>query len=205
MSAAHSYFAALAGYSCDLMQRLPICEQIEPIAATFARLKPALDEGRPAEVARLAAFRRPAPERPHDPTPAGMNTVGILADRLAILVCKDWYLRHRQHRPAEADTVRLRQLPDIVTALALARPGHVRLLEKVSSLPNGGSVGSFEEAYYGILAANILMWETQEMLYTRDMDAVPTEELRDYIRFFSQANMLRNACIAHCETHYWGS
>ncbi len=203
MSAAHGYFAALAGYSRDLMDRLPISPAIETLAATFARLRPALDEGRPAEVARLAALHRPTPQPGPDAGPAGMNTIGILADRLTILVCKEWYLRHRQQRPAEAETVLQTHIPDIVASLAAARPGHAKLLEKVSALPTGTAAGSFAEAYYGILSANILMWETQEMLYTRDMDAVPAEEVRDYIRFFSQANMLRNACIAACETWFW--
>jgi hypothetical protein len=47
------------------------------------------------------------------------------------------------------------------------------------------------------------MWETQELLYVRNMESVAAEELRDYIRFFSQANMMRNAFITCCETLYW--
>jgi hypothetical protein len=62
---------------------------------------------------------------------------------------------------------------------------------------------SFVGAYYGLLAANVLMWETQEMLYTRDMNAVDAEDLRDYIRFFSEANMMRNAYITASENLYW--
>jgi hypothetical protein len=132
-----------------------------------------------------------------------MNSIGILADRLTILICKEWYLRHRQDKPGAADQVAEIQIPDIVTCLALVRPGHAGLLDKVSSIRVDWPVASFDEAYYGLLAANLLMWETQEMLYTRDMGAVPAEELRDYIRFFSQANMMRNACISAGERLYW--
>jgi hypothetical protein len=198
-----AYFHAVTDYSRDLMDRLPISAAIEPIADTFARLKPALDNGLPAEVARLAKLGRPQPDRNIAAVPAGMNTIGILADRLTILICKEWYLRHRQNRPAEADELCRTQTADIVAALAAARPGHAKLLEKVATIHSTVAASSFEEAYYGVLTANILMWETQEMLYTRDMESVPAEELRDYIRFFSQANMLRNAYIAQSETLYW--
>lgn len=198
------YFAGIARYSTDLLDRLPIPARIQPIAQTFATLKPVIDAWRPAEVARLDAMARPAPRRrsPDDPV-AGMNTVGILADRLTILVCKEWYLRHRQRAPERADEIRREQIPDIVTCLSMVRPGHPRLLEKVGKLDVDTVATGFGDAYYGLLAANVLMWETQEMLYTRDMEAVTAEELRDYIRFFSQANMMRNAYITQAEILYW--
>jgi hypothetical protein len=198
-----SYFVDVAAYSRDLLDRLPISDRIEPIAKTFNRLKPALDHWKPHELARLRALQRVPPDRRRQTEPAGMNTIGILADRLTILMCKEWYLRHRQGRPADADEIDRTQTSDIITVLSQARPGHARLLEKVSTISSKAAAGSFEEAYYGLLSANILMWETQEMLYTKNMESVDPEELRDYIRFFSQANMLRNAFITRCETLYW--
>lgn len=200
------YFLRLAGYSRDLMDRLPIPNAIQPIAQTFGTLKPALDDGLPAELTVLKALARPAPSREvAGDAPAGMNTIGILADRLTILMCKEWYLRHRQGRAADADRVFDTQTREIVAALARVAPGQATLLEKVSTIRTDARAESFEEAYYGLLAANVLMWETQEMLYTRDMETVPAEELRDYIRFFSQANMLRNAYIVFSEALYWNA
>lgn len=201
--AAYTYFDQLSKYSTGLLDRLPISNDIEPIEKTFGRLKPALDTWKNDELKRLDRLMRSAPVIPSDEQPAGMNTIGILADRLTILVCKEWYLRHRQGKPAEADTVLKVQIPDIVRVLTLARPGHAKLLEKVSSNHSDAVASTFDEAYYGLLGANILMWETQEMLYVRDMESVPAEELRDYIRFFSQANMLRNAFITQSELLYW--
>lgn len=198
------YFVQVAEYSRTLMDRLPIPGAIQPIAETFGTLKPALDSWQAREIATLAALNRPAPDRTvRTDVPAGMNTIGILADRLTILMCKEWYLRNRNGKAAAADELFRTQTMDIITAMAHVTPGHAKLLEKVSNIRTDAVAGSFEEAYYGLLAANILMWETQEMLYTRDMESVPAEELRDYIRFFSQANMLRNAHIAHSETLYW--
>ena len=107
------------------------------------------------------------------------------------------------NRSAEADAIYRLHTLDTISALSEAQPGHPALLEKVSSHHAEATALSFEEAYYGLLEANILMWETQEMLYTRDMESVPAEELRDYIRFFSQANMMRNSFISQCEDLYW--
>ena len=197
----HDYFSNIANQSRDLMNRLPIAREIEPLPETFGRLRPIFADLRADEVSRLQSVLRPPP-RSTNGEPAGMNTIGILADRLTILVCKEWYVRNRQKRPADADEVG-RQIGDIVSALAAARPGHPKLLEKVSSRNLALEVASFEEAYYGLLEGNILLWETQEMLYLRDMESVPAEDLRDYIRFFSQANMQRNAYISYCEQVYW--
>jgi hypothetical protein len=182
---------------------LPISHKIEAIDITFARLKPALDNGRTIEVERLLATLRPSPVAAALSAPVGMNSVGILADRLTILICKSWYLRHRQNQIAGADHVCSAQIPDIVGALAQCAPGHASLLEKVSSKKPEIFARSFQEAYYGLLSANILMWETQEMLYLYDMETVEPEMLRDYIRFFSHANMQRNAFISQSEQLYW--
>lgn len=203
MATNREFFTALALYSTELMDRLPISDRIEPIAETFARLKPAIDETRAGATAAMGGLGMVRPEAADGAEPAGMNTIGILADRLTILICKEWYLRHRQGRVDGANAVRDEQIPDIVSALANARPGHAKLLEKVSSNNVAVEVSTFAEAYYGLLAANILMWETQEMLYVHDMESVPAEELRAYIRFFSQANMQRNAYIELCERTYW--
>jgi hypothetical protein len=200
----HAYFSGLADYSRGLLDRLPIAADIEPIERTFNRLQPAFDAWRPAEVMQLRDLARPVPHAAADGAPAGMNSIGILADRLTILMCKEWYLRHRQLREADADEVARTQTADILTVLSQARPGRAKLLAKVSTINAAADAGSFEEAYYGLLSANILMWETQELLYVRNMESVAAEELRDYIRFFSQANMMRNAFITCCESLYWG-
>jgi hypothetical protein len=197
------YFVRLADYSRGLLDRLPIAAEIEPIAATFSRLKPAFEAWRSSEVMQLRDLARPLPNSAADRMPAGMNSIGILADRLTILMCKEWYLRHRQLREEDADEVARTQTAEIITVLSQAQPGRAKLLEKVSTISSDAEAGSFEEAYYGLLSANILMWETQELLYVRDMESIAAEELRDYIRFFSHANMMRNAFITRCETLYW--
>jgi hypothetical protein len=203
-AALRQYFQALAEHGRALVGRLPIPPETQPIARTFATLQPAIAAARADCVRALQALPRPAPlARGADDPPIGMNGIGVLADRLTILICKEFYVRTRYRRPAQADAIHREQIADIVACLALARPGHASLLEKVSPIAVAAAFDSFVAAYYDLLGANLLMWETQELLYTRDMEAVPAEELRDYIRFFSQANMLRNRCIAESERLYW--
>ena len=203
-AAARDYFQALADQGRAVMDRLPIEAEIHPIARTFATLRPAI-AARRAETSRAwRALPRPARlARRGDDPPVGMNSVGILADRLTILICKEWYVRHRYRDTARAEAIRAEHIADVVACLARAHPGHAALLAKVSPIGVDGACEDFVDAYYDLLGANVLMWETQELLYTRDMEAVPADELRDYIRFFSSANMLRNRRISECERLYW--
>lgn len=199
------YFVALSAQSRALLDRLPIPHDIQPLATIMASLRPALEAEAAGVVQGFKTLSRPRPPVPGDaPRLApGMNTVGILADRLTILLVKEWCLRHKEGRVAAADDLFRHQTMEIIQVLAGAAPGIATLLEKVSSIDTGDAAASWEQAYFGLLTANVLMWETQEILYRRSMDALAPEELRDYIRFFSQANMQRNAYIRDCETLYW--
>lgn len=199
------YFVALSAQSRALLDRLPIPHEIQPLATIMTSLRPALEGEAAGVIAGFKALSRPRPPRPEGtpPLPPGMNTIGILADRLTILLVKEWCLRHKEGKVQMADDLFQRQTMEIIQVLAATTPGIATLLEKVSSIDTGDAASSWEQAYFGLLSANILMWETQEILYKRNMDALLGEELRDYIRFFSQANMQRNAHIRDCETLYW--
>ncbi|MBX9724337.1 MAG: hypothetical protein K2X81_23210, partial [Candidatus Obscuribacterales bacterium] len=88
------YFTALLGHSRDIVARLPLSAEPQPIGQCLPRLKSAVAAMEAAETERLAALPRPRPQAENGRA-RGMNTVGILADRLTILVMKDWALRHR--------------------------------------------------------------------------------------------------------------
>jgi len=49
------------------------------------------------------------------------------------------------------------------------------------------------------------MWESQEMLYIRDISAAPCDELRAYISWFSRSNIQRNDYIELTEKRYWAA
>ena len=199
-----SYFYRLARYSHDFLDRLPIPRRPQDIGEVLARLKPALAGQRAVAVGEIAALDRPAPPR-REPRPAGMNTIGLLADRLTILCIKAWNVRQKQGDADAADRLQATHIAEIVQCLAACVPGEKDLLAKVSTLRSDLEVTSWEDAYYGLLASNILMWEAQEILYLRDLDSTPCEELRDYIRWFSSSNIQRNACISACESFFWNT
>lgn len=197
------YFERLARYSHDFLDRLPIERRPQKIGEVMGTLQPALDGARPTATAELGAMARPAPVR-RPPAPAGMNTIGLLADRLTILCVKVWNVRNKQGDAAAADKLHATHVKQVVDCMATCVEGEKDLLKKVTKLKTDLTIASWEDAYYGLLASNILLWEAQEILYLRDLNEVPCEELREYIKWFSYGNIDRNACISACEAFYWG-
>ena len=197
-----SYFETLADYSERLLDRLPIQLRPQSIREVMGVLQPALEDARQGSVRQLTALDRPAPPR-REPAPVGMNTIGILSDRLTILCVKAWNIENKQKDPAGAATLRRTHVKQIVDCMASCSPGEADLLKKVTQLTSEVDTSSWEQDYYGLLASNILLWEAQEVLYLRDINTASCEELRDYIKWFSYGNIDRNKCISACERHYW--
>jgi hypothetical protein len=196
------YFRRLAVFSHDFLDRLPIARRPQSIHEVMARLQPALDEAMAASVEELRALNRPSPPL-SEPAGAGMNTVGLLADRLTILCIKAWNVRHKQNAPEEASVLFQRHVGQVVDSMACCVPGEKDLLKKVTHLTSKLVPVDWEDSYYGLLASNVLLWEAQEILYLKDLDTVECDELRHYIKWFSYGNIDRNTCISACEEHYW--
>lgn len=199
-----SYFLALADYSRDFAARLGLNDKAQPLDRLLGDLKPRLERMRDAETALIAAIRRPVSVRTRDGSRAvGMNTVGLLADRLTILVVKEWNLRHRNADAGGADVLTRSEIPEICRALAQAEPDQPLYVGKISTIRAGAEARTWAEAYFGLLSANLLLWEAQEVLYRRGILELPAEEIRSYIRWFSLGNMLRNEYMALCEQLFW--
>jgi hypothetical protein len=134
----------------------------------------------------------------------GLNSIGMLTDRLTILIIKEWCLRNKNNLdPEKADKIYKEQTLDIVEAIIHTKPGSSSMNTKITKLRSGARASSWEEAYYGLLKTNILMWESQEVLYIKDISLLKCEELREYIKWFSFSNILRNEYINLCEKKYW--
>lgn len=199
-----SYFLRLADYSRDFTARLGLDRDAQPLDRLLGELKPRLDQMRDAEIAVIGAIPRTTASRSRDAARAvGLNTVSLLADRLTILIVKEWNLRIRAANPAGADVLAGTEIPEICRALAQAEPDHALYVGKVSAIRAGAAAETWAEAYYGLLTANLLLWEAQEILYQRDILVLPAEEVRSYIRWFSLGNMLRNEYMALCERLFW--
>lgn len=134
---------------------------------------------------------------------AGLNTVGLLSDRLTVLAMKDWVLGARLDSPAKARALRETQVAELVASLAAAQPGHSSFTQKLTPLKVDAAAETWEEAYFGLLSTNVLLWEAQEVLYAGRIDQLECDELRRYIAWFSEGNIARNEFIGKCESMFW--
>ena len=200
-----AYFLRLADYSRGFVDRMGTKEGMLPLDRILGEMKSAIEAETAAETARLGAIpcetasRMAQPERA-----AGLNTAGLLADRLTILIIKEARLRSSVRKDDVAlGAITNVEIPGICQALAQAEPGHGAPVGKVSTIRVDVGAKTWAEAYYGLLGANLLLWEAQEVLYTRDILSLPSEELRSYIRWFSVGNMTRNEYIMLCDRLIW--
>jgi hypothetical protein len=144
-----------------------------------------------------------APPEPQSRRPAGLNTIGMLSDRLTVLAMKEWVLENRSGAPGKATELRQTQVEELIDTLAGATPGYSSFTQKVTALRFEAPADTWEEAYFGLLATNVLLWEAQEVLYAGHIAELECAELRRYIAWFSEGNVRRNGFIAHCETTFW--
>lgn len=199
------YFTQLARQSAAFLDALPIKRTPQPLAYALGELAPALEQMKQNGLVVLRGISRPAPVVTTVAyAGTGLNTVGMLTDRFTILLIKEWCLRHKGNAdPAKADELYRVQTSDIISALAQAQPGSSSLNSKITSIRSKVLAADWAEAYWGLFSSNLVLWESQEMLYIKDIGQAPHEELRDYINWFSHGNIQRNAFIEFCEQQYW--
>lgn len=135
----------------------------------------------------------------------GMNSPGILWDRLTILNCKYLFTapessHHKPHMHQNLGNVHL-ELKSVMKALNRALPARNILLAKEAT-ERQHTITSLDESLWSLQSANIAMWINQDLLYTVSADDVEPERLRDYITFFSKANRIRNTAIENVEIFY---
>jgi hypothetical protein len=176
-----------------------------PLDRILGKMKSAIEAETVAETARIDAISCVTAGRVAQPERAtGLNTAGLLADRLTILVIKEARLRHSGRQDnVSLETITNVEIPGICQALAQTEPSHGSPVGKVSTIRVEVGARTWASAYYGLLGANLLLWEAQEVLYTRDILSLPSEELRSYIRWFAVGNMTRNEYIMLCDRLIW--
>ena len=202
------YFSKLAQYSQGLLDRLPIELEPKPLDYCLGILQPKIDEIKSQEIADIVAIREGESNIAvygNTNDWQGLNTIGMLMDRFTILLIREWSLKHKANKnPAKAQEVYDKQTVDIMHAMAHAAPGSSALNSKITHIKGGASASSWDEAFYGLLTVNLILWESQEILYVKDISILPSEELRDYISWFSRGNIKRNEYIQLCEELFWG-
>ena len=135
----------------------------------------------------------------------GMNSPGILWDRLTILNCKQLFtspdsIHHKPDLHRNLGNV-FNEIRSVCNALNKSLPAKHILLAKEATARQM-SVVPLEESLWLLQQSNIAMWINQDLLYTVSADDVDPQRLRDYIRFFSLANRIRNTAIENIELFY---
>ena len=205
------FFQQLYQRSRELVGRFPLTTEPPTMDYIGGVLEPAVDAERPA-----SPFANPGPAVAQGRRAAGvledgasagravgLNTVGMLLDRMSILSVKAWNLEHRAKAPEKAEQLARTQVAELVAALADASPGHSSINNKLTSHRTDVAARDFAAACYNLVTTNLLLWEAQEILYNHDISVLPSEELRKYIQFFSRHNLARNVSIEASDALYW--
>ena len=130
----------------------------------------------------------------------GLNTIGMLADRLSILCIK---LYMNSENILTAERLSDNQIIDIERALTVAKAGTSSTFNKMTIMQDTYMPRSFSEAVMRLAATNLLLWLAQDVLYLRGPESLPDEELRKYIIYFAEKNIARNKMIALSNNLFW--
>lgn len=203
--ASEKYFLILATYAKELLNKLPIEKTPQPLDYAVGMLYDEVKRLTLPEVEKLKTFWNKDVSKVEFETKVGigLNTIGMLTDRFTILLIKEWCLRNKSNNHVKADELFESQTMDIIRCLASTVPGNSAINSKITNIKTDISADNWEEAFYGMLTINLILWESQEVLYIKDISLLPAEELRAYIHWFAHGNMQRNVLIELCERRYW--
>jgi hypothetical protein len=205
-SASLTFFDDLFDAAQALVARFPLTIAPPTMDYISGVLEPAADTARasqPFANPGASLVRERGQETAGAGHAVGLNTVGMLLDRLSILAIKSWNLEQRAKAPEKARELRRTQIAELVEALAASRPGHSSINNKLTSHRTDVGAADFAEACTNLVTTNLLLWEAQEILYNHDMSALPDDELRKYIQFFSRHNLKRNVSIEASDRLFW--
>ncbi len=198
------YFEKLAAYVRSLLDQFPVSKEVQPIEHTVSKLFSIIKEKQKTETERIRnLWCYKSQKQNTGPHFTGLNTIGMLSDRFTILLIREWCLRNKHNDPLKAEELYDRQTRDIIKALAGCKPGNASLNSKITGIETVVSASDWEDSFYQLLGINLILWESQEVLYVKDILSLPNKELRDYIRWFSRGNMERNALIELAESRFW--
>lgn len=99
---------------------LPIESEPKPLKYVLERLKPELESMKKEKIEKLKNLKRPFHFINSIDTTLGigLNSIGMLTDRLTILIIKEWCLRNKNNSDLEkADKIYKEQVLDIVEAI----------------------------------------------------------------------------------------
>jgi hypothetical protein len=128
--------------------------------------------------------------------PVGLNTIGMLADRLSILLIKKMVKNARNNLELKD------QIDEIVRAIDNCQEGFSSTFNKITLVQDKNSLDHVVDITMHLAFVNLLLWLAQDVLYLRGAGSLANEELRAYIDYFANKNILRNQLIAQL-AYYW--
>lgn len=210
----YTYFQSLAAAYLRYLNALRSCW------SDRATLEKSLQLHRDEAIATLEALQRPALDQTVTRRGVGLNTVGLLTDRLTILTIKEWCLRHRHRKPTAAQQLYSVQTHDILEALADAAPARGALNSKLTVHTPDLQAQTWAAAAYDLFATNVLIWKAQDYLYgtrlenelesganAEERQGEPSKRshnlLHIYTSWLPAMNVQRDGLIQRCERLYW--
>ncbi len=128
--------------------------------------------------------------------PVGLNTIGMLIDRLSILLIK------KTVKNAGVDFEIRSQIDEMVVAINNCQNGFSSTFNKITTMQEKSSLDHVVDITMHLAFVNLLLWLAQDVLYLRGAGSLPNEELRAYIDYFANKNILRNQLIAKLGSHW---
>jgi hypothetical protein len=122
--------------------------------------------------------------------PVGLNTIGMLVDRLSILMIKKIIQKNLADQKIDL------QIDEMLLAIHYCQKGESSSFNKITTIQSGNTLNHSVDIVLNLAFVNLLLWLAQDVLYLRGAGALPDEELRDYINYFAKKNVLRNQLIA---------
>ena len=169
-----------------------------------AELERACLSHRQVAIAKLKNIDRPTHLRDKTDRNVGLNSVGLLLDRLSILSIKTWCLRHLDNNLLDAEQLYKDLILDITGALSEALPAKNSLNSKLTIYQTSIKADKWESAIYDLMTTNLLIWKAQEALYCKS-SVEATQQFQMYMSLFPEINLRRDAFICRCERLYWYS
>lgn len=188
----------MAALCLSVLDRLPRFEGAHAVPLSFVtdHVAPSAQTNREPWLWAFAPFVDGMRRRAFVPRFPGLNSPGQILDRMSIMSIKLF--------KSCGDEEIGRQLALMEGVLKWdTAPIDQALTKKVTSHETGARADTLAEAFYGLVTHNALIWDAQEVLYGRDISALPCEELRAYISAFSRFNLERNAYIELIEKLFW--
>jgi len=128
--------------------------------------------------------------------PVGLNTIGMLVDRLSILIVKKHIKKNEVNQSLEL------QIDEMIDAIEHCQKGHSSSFNKITNSSDGIITDHVVDIAMQLAFSNLLLWLAQDVLYLRGAGALGDKELRAYIDYFAKKNIIRNQLISRL-SDFW--